>query len=81
MSLRDILHGLLLACCCCEAAIHRNWLMVQARLAGCISDCLHGVPQRDRRGVLLWPPGFDPRSEGVEQVRNLDSHISHNLEN
>ncbi len=80
MSLHDILHGLLLACCC-EAAMHQNWLMVQARLAGCISDCLHGVPQGDRWGVLLWPPGVDPRSEGVEQVGNLEKHISHNFSN
>ena len=54
--------------------------MVQARLAGCISDCVCGAPKGDRRGVLLWPPGFDPGSEGVEQVRNLDSHISHNFQ-
>ena len=55
--------------------------MVQARLAGCISDCLCGVPQGDCWGVLLWPPWSDPGSEGVEQVGNLDKHISHNFGN
>ena len=55
--------------------------MVQARLAGRISDCLRGVPQGDCWGVLLWSPWSDPGSEGVEQVGNLDQHISHNFGN
>ncbi len=83
MSFYDILHdsNALLLAYCCEEATHQTWLMVQARLAGCISDCLRGAPQGDRRGVLLRPPWFDPGSQGVEQVTQLDKHISHNFSN
>ena len=55
--------------------------MVQARLAGRISDCLRGVPQGDCWGVLLWSPWSDPGSKGVEQVSNQNKHISHSFSN